>query len=198
MNQKNYRLLIADDHTIIRRGLTMIIQNSFDIRFIYECEKSVDLIRTIKENLITHAIIDITFPDSPSTSYLPQIIEQFPRLKILIYTMHSSNLFEHFINQYPQILFCQKSEPEYQFQKILNSFFSNEIQTPIIFPERNKSSLTILSAMEESVLRLLLAGKTNKEISELLNIKSNTISTYKRRIMDKTEVQSIIELSKLF
>lgn len=196
MIREKHKVLIADDHTVIRRGIALILNTQFKVQGVFECEEAGKIIQSIEENKITHAILDVTFPDQSSIFYLDQILTQFPELKILLFTMHPKALFQNTFSKYKQILYCQKNESEQQFTRMLKKLFSNEI-SPNNIPKRKEKSKDF-SAMEEKVLLLLLGGASTKEISEKLNIKSNTVSTYKRRIFDKKEVQNLMELSKLY
>lgn len=190
------RLIIADDHSVIVTGMSMLIRNHFQIKHIIECNHLESLIDSVVQNQPTHIILDVTFPEDSSLNYIEVLLNHNPELKILLFTMHPKNLFLNLLLQNPKISFCQKSESEFDLMNCISNFlYQEKSKSSSIKTDRRKLTF---SKKEEAIVKLLLDGKSTTEIAELLNVKSNTISTYKRRIFDKTEASSVIELSKIF
>ncbi len=189
-------ILIADDHTIIVKGIKLILKNNFQISNIFECQDLNQLMGNLQRNQISHLILDISFPENSSIHYIDKIRSNFAQLKILIFTMHPSHLFQNTLIKYPDILFCQKSEPEIILLRVLDNFISNKAKsvTTLYLPSKKWR----LSKKEETVTKLLIEGKSTGQIADNLNIKSNTVSTYKKRIFEKTEAKNIFELAKIF
>lgn len=190
------RILIADDHTVIAKGMKLLLKNDFQIINIYDCQDLNNIMGNLKKNKITHLILDVSFPGDSSINYIDEIKVTFPDLKILLFTMHPSHLFQNTLIKYPDILFCQKSETEIKLITILESFLSNKSsnsKSQIITPKKWK-----LSKKEELVTSMLIEGKSTGEIAKNLKLRSNTVSTYKKRIFEKTEAKNILELAKIF
>ncbi len=197
-SENSIRLMIADDHQVIIKGIQLLIQNEFPVNKIHECSNIENLEREIELFQPTHIILDVSFPEDSSIHYLESIFSLVPSVKILLFTMHPEALFQNVMFKYPTLLFCQKSENEYLLLSKLKSFFflsMNIKDNKSPYTQKNKSQL---SQKEETVAQMLIEGKSTTEIANFLNVRSNTISTYKRRIFDKTEATNILELAKIF
>jgi DNA-binding NarL/FixJ family response regulator len=196
MQSEKTGILIADDHSVIAQGIKLILKNNFQIFNIYECQELSQLMGTLQKNQISHLILDISFPEDSSILYIDKIRSNFPQLKILLFTMHPSHLFQNTLIKHPDILFCQKSESEIILMRVLDNFINNKSKSATtLISTRTKWRL---SKKEETVTKLLIEGKSTGQIAENLNIKSNTVSTYKKRIFEKTEAKNIFELAKIF
>jgi two-component system, NarL family, invasion response regulator UvrY len=114
----------------------------------------------------------------------------------MLFSMHPKHLFSHTLEQYPKLLFCQKNANEEHLIQAVELLL-NITDQPNILKSSSKTK-NQLSKTEEQVLQFLLDGKSTNDIAYLLNLKSNTISTYKRRIFDKTQTSNILELSKIY
>ncbi len=197
-SENSIRLIIADDHQVIIKGIQLLIQNEFPVNKIHECSNIENLEREIELFQPTHIILDVSFPEDSSIHYLESIFTLMPSVKILLFTMHPESLFQNVMLKYPALLFCQKSENEYLLLSKLQTFFYQKINdkgNKFTITPKNKSQL---SRKEETVAQMLIEGKSTTEIANFLNVRSNTISTYKRRIFDKTEATNILELAKIF
>ena len=196
MQSEKTGILIADDHSVIAQGIKLILKNNFQIFNIYECQELSQLMGTLQKNQISHLILDISFPEDSSILYIDKIRSNFPQLKILLFTMHPSHLFQNTLIKHPDILFCQKSESEIILMRVLDNFINNKSKSATtLISTRTKWRL---SKKEETITKLLIEGKSTGQIAENLNIKSNTVSTYKKRIFEKTEAKNIFELAKIF
>ena len=196
MQSEKTGILIADDHSVIAQGIKLILKNNFQIFNIYECQELSQLMGNLQKNQISHLILDISFPEDSSILYIDKIRSNFPQLKILLFTMHPSHLFQNTLIKHPDILFCQKSETEIILMRVLDNFINNKSKSATtLISTRTKWRL---SKKEETVTKLLIEGKSTGQIAENLNIKSNTVSTYKKRIFEKTEAKNIFELAKIF
>ena len=196
MQSEKTGILIADDHSVIAQGIKLILKNNFQIFNIYECQELSQLMGNLQKNQISHLILDISFPEDSSILYIDKIRSNFPQLKILLFTMHPSHLFQNSLIKHPDILFCQKSESEIILMRVLDNFINNKSKSATtLISTRTKWRL---SKKEETVTKLLIEGKSTGQIAENLNIKSNTVSTYKKRIFEKTEAKNIFELAKIF
>lgn len=189
------KIIIADDHTVIATGLKLILKNNFQVNDIHVIHDLKQLIPSLKTNNHSHLILDITFPEDSSINYIDQIKVNFPKLSILLFTMHPSHLFQNILIKYPDIFFCQKSANENTLFRTIQAFVYNNQKYS---KQTNPIKKWKLSKNEEVVTRLLIEGKSTGQIAETLNIKSNTVSTYKKRIFEKTDAQNILELSKIF
>ena len=195
-NIKKSRVLIADDHSIILSGIKMILSFQLKISNIFECNNLNQLIDCITLNKPSHLILDISFPEGSSLNILDEIIKKFPKLKIMILTMHSKIMFEHVLKQHKTLFFCEKKLSEAEITLKLESFLENTEKSISSTEEINTK--TTLSKREQKILQLLLKGKSTQNIGTELGIKSNTVSTLKNRIFEKLQVSNLVDLMQLY
>jgi DNA-binding NarL/FixJ family response regulator len=194
-NINKIRVLIADDHSIILSGIKMILTFQLKISNIFECNNLNELIHIITLNKPSHLILDISFPEGSSLNLLEEITKKYPKLQIMILTMHPKIMFEHVLKQYNSLFFCEKKLSETEITLKLESFLDNTNHDSTIQENLKKSTL---SKREQQILQLLMSGKTTQGIAGELGIKSNTVSTIKNRIFEKLQVNTLVDLMQLY
>lgn len=188
-------LLVADDHRIIRKGLIITCQTEFGINQIDEASSCNEIMVALKKKRYTHAILDIVFMDGTTIEILPNIRNLYPDLKILILSMQSFAMYRSTLERYGIRQFISKTASEREELKMLQDFFYNTPENA----RRSGSGETVLDKLtprEVEVLHYLLEGKGSNEIAETLNMKQNTISTFKKRIFEKSNTKSVLELKE--
>lgn len=200
----NKLILLADDHVIIRRGMKVLMDNFFRQEQILEADTTQQILTILKENPITHMILDMQLQDANVIEILPQLKALYPTIPILIYTMSSEDIFGSRMLQLGATGFLSKQSDEQEVFKALDLFFqgkpyiSNHLQEIMNQSKQTHSNpLMSLSERELSVLNRLLKGETVKEISNQLDLKATTVATYKARIFEKLSVSNIIDLRNM-
>jgi len=206
-NNKKISFLVADDHTVVRQGLSMIIKELYTSATVFQVENFISIIEVLKKEPINVLILDINFPDGNSIAIIPEVKKIRPELKIMIFsafdeTVHALRFFNAGANGYLNKL---SEEDEIKFaistlvtegkyisdvtkEKILNSYLLGKKTNPIEH----------LSGREIEIARLLVKGYGNLEISNALDIQKTTVSTYKKRIFEKLQIDNLAELIELF
>lgn len=174
----------------------MILSFQLKISNIFECNNLNDLIEITTLNKPTHLILDISFPEGSSLNLLDEITKKFPKLQIMILTMHPKIMFEHVLKKYQKVFFCEKKLSESEITVKLESFLVNANNS--ITEKLNSHSKNTLSKREQQILQLLMSGKTTQGIAGELGIKSNTVSTIKNRIFEKLQVNNLVDLMQLY
>lgn len=195
-NFSKSRVLIADDHSIILSGIKMILSFQLKISNIFECNNLNEIINIITLNKPSHLILDISFPEGSSLNLLDDITKNYPKLQIMILTMHPKIMFEHVLKNYQNVFFCEKKLSESEITVKLESFLKNSNSD--ITTDTKSTKKNTLSKREQQILQLLMAGKTTQKIAGELGIKSNTVSTIKNRIFEKLQVNNLVDLMQLY
>lgn len=203
---KTIKFLLADDHSMIRQGLVFIIEDADLDADIVHASSLQQILEMVKSNPIDIAIIDAHFPDGNSLSILPEIRKINPEIKILIYTGIDENTHSlKFINAGANGFLSKLSEEDEITQAILKicndgEYLSPATQALLINSMRNPkliNPLLNLTERELEIAELYAEGLGNLEIANKLNIKQNTVSTIKKRIFDKLNIENIVELIEL-
>lgn len=191
-------ILIADDHSMIRKGLKLYMQLNLGYSDIQEAASCNELMRELVKKKYTHLIVDIILSDGSTFEVLPNIRRVYPDLQIMVFSMQPAEIYGEAVKQYGINYYLSKSESEDEIMLALQRFFKNE--TP--FKKNNDvqqqgNPFKELSPRELEVLHYVLKGIGTKQIAQTLNLKMNTISTVKSRIYEKTNAGNIKELIEL-
>lgn len=199
MNQQlKYNILLADDHAIIRNGLEFLISTlQQPITFFHASNKN-ELFQELSHNTIDLLILDLNFEEGNSLIWLQEIRNNYPELKIIVFTSFDESIYKNRVLSLGANAFISKLSKPDEIKIAVEEIINGEIHTYISSENNNSSMLSILSNREMEIALLLIKGYGNLEISNELNIKTTTISTYKQRIQEKLNLNSLPELIELF
>ena len=205
--QCEFNFIVADDHTIVRQGVTFILKEIHKNSCVYQLANFSEIIKRLNTTPIDLLVLDISFPDGTSLNIIPTIKKIQPNLKILIFSAFDENIYAiRYLNAGANGYLSKLSNEEeikLAIKSVLNSgkYISKNIQEKImdnyIF-NKPKNPLEKLSNREIEITKLLVEGYSNIEICDALNIKKSTVSTFKNRIFEKLEVDSLSSLIQLF
>ncbi len=195
-------VLIADDHSLIRKGLKLYLQLDLGYADIYEVSNCHDLMMELVKKKYTHLILDIILSDGSSLEVIPNIRRLYPEIRILVFSMQPEVIYGAALKQYGIHYYLPKATVEQETIRTLQLFLTNEpvIKDSSVMPGL-KNSFTSLTTRELEILHYILNGLGTKEISETLNLKMNTVSTLKKHIYEKTNagnVKELLELASLY
>lgn len=202
------KVLIIEDHPLIRCGLQLLLQKA-------NTEVTVQYSVNFPDGMVKLAaqpfdllILDIDVPGGHNIRMLDMVREKQPDIKILIHSGYDESVYALPYMQAGADGFFSKSSPPEDFPAALEAVMSNgkyissTVQQTLLDnisahgSLKVKNPLSTLSKTEIAVMHLLMEGKWTKEIAAILNVKENTISTYKRRIYDKLNVSDEIQLAR--
>lgn len=208
MNEFNkFRFITADDHSMITKSLSFILKDMYSTAEIFQINNIAGIIKILNTTEIHLLLLDISFPDGDTLKIIPTLKKIQPELKILIFSGHEEDIYAmRYINAGANGYLSKLStedEIKNAISEVLNTgkYFSRNLQDKImdnyIF---NKPSnlLEQLSNRELEIARLLTEGYGNTEICNELNLQKSTVSTYKTRIFEKLEINSVPDLIRLF
>jgi len=200
------KVLLADDHSIVREGLRRIIEESEDIEVIAEADDGRIAIQLAQEKLPDIAVVDISMPGLDGLEVVSQLKVYRPELPIIILTMHEEEQYVvRAIEAGAMGYVTKRSAPEQLVKAIRQVMGGSRYLTPeasealalrIAKGAGGKSSLDSLSNRELQVLRRLAMGHTNHEIAEAYNISTKTVDTYRSRLLKKLNLRNNAELSR--
>jgi two-component system, NarL family, invasion response regulator UvrY len=200
------KVLLADDHSIVREGLRRIIEESEDIEVIAEADDGRIAIQLAQEKLPDIAVVDISMPGLDGLEVVSQLKVYRPELPIIILTMHEEEQYVvRAIEAGAMGYVTKRSAPEQLVKAIRQVMGGSRYLTPeasealalrIAKGAGGKSSLDSLSNRELQVLRRLAMGHTNHEIAEAYSISTKTVDTYRSRLLKKLNLRNNAELSR--
>jgi DNA-binding NarL/FixJ family response regulator len=202
------KIILADDHKIMREGLRTLLEKQPDVEIIAEAGNGRNTVKLAKELTPDIIVMDTVMPDLNGIEATRQIIAANPNIKIIALSMYSDKQFvvemlKAGASGY-MIKDCAFEELIYAINSVINDqiYLSPKITTLVLKeyirgPVKEKDSpFSILSNREREVLQLIAEGKSTKEIAFKLNVSIKTIETHRQQIMHKLEIHSIAELTK--
>ncbi len=202
------RILLADDHKIVRDGLRALLKNQSGMEVIAEAGDGRSTVQMVQELLPNVVIMDIAMPDMNGIEATRQITATAPNVKIVALSMHSDKRFVAEMLKAGASGYLLKDCAFEELDNAIRAVIANRIYLSPkladiiikdytrLFPKTEFSVFSILTFREREVLQLLAEGKTTKEISSSLNISAKTVETYRKQLMDKLDIHSIAELTK--
>ena len=191
-------ILIADDHSMIRKGLKLFMQLSLGYHDIQEVSTCNELMKELVKKKYTHLVLDIILSDGNTLEVIPNIRRVYPEMSIMIFSMQPAEIYGQAVKQYGINYYLSKSLGEEDINQSLQQFLQNEVPfRKGLLLENNENPFSSLAPRELEILHYLLKGIGTKDIADNLNLKMNTISTIKNRIYEKTNAGNIKELMEL-
>ena len=200
------RVLLADDHSIVRAGLRRIIEESVDIEVIAEADDGRTAIQLARETKPDVAVIDISMPGLDGLEVISQLRNNMPTMPIIMLTMHEEEQYVvRAIEAGAMGYVTKRSAPEHIVKAIhqvmggsryLTAEASEALALRIARGAGSRSSLDSLSNRELQVLRRLAMGHTNQEIASAYGISIKTVDTYRLRLLKKLNLRNNAELSR--
>jgi len=206
LNNRPINFLLADDHSLIRQGIVFLLEDMESEHVIFQASTRQTALESVRENPIDIAIIDAHFPDGNSLSILPEIKKIKPEIKILIFTGIDENIHSlRYLNAGADGFLSKMNEEEVIEEAIMKMISHGEYISPatqvlLVSSMKNPNMLNPLSVLTERELQIAemyAEGLGNLEIAGKLDVKQNTVSTIKRRIFDKLEIDNLVELIEL-
>jgi len=192
------KILLADDHSMIRKGLRASFKFELGYTEVSEVANCNELMKELRGTKYTHLILDINLSDGSSLEVLPAIQKLYPDLRIMIFSMQPAGIYAKALRQYGIHHYVSKTMQEEEMIRLLRRFLQNEPppQDPAELSGPN-NPFADFTPRELEILHYILKGTGTNEIASALNLKWNTISTVKNRIFEKTNTGNVIELKDL-
>jgi len=206
----NTKILVADDHQIVREGLRRLIENETDLQVVGEAQTGHLAIDMVGKCLPSVILMDISMPDLNGIEASSKILKEYPNLKIIILSIHSDRRYVHRalkagVKGYV-LKNCFSQELISAIRTVIQGgiYLSPEIQGIVVDDYLSKDaeseSRTIatsqLTTREKEILQLLAEGLTTKEIASKINVSTKTVETHRQHIMDKLDIHNIVQLTK--
>jgi two-component system, NarL family, invasion response regulator UvrY len=197
------RILIADDHTVVREGLKQIISETPDMSIADEAVDGHEVLNKALKNDYDVVVLDITMPGVNGLDVLKQLKSQKPKLPILVLSVHPEEQYALRVLKVGASGYLTKEGASDELVAAIRKVSSGKKYITPSLAERMAYNLEIdaekplhesLSDREYQVLCMIAAGRTPKEISERLFLSGKTVSTYRARILEKMNMKNNAEL----
>jgi DNA-binding NarL/FixJ family response regulator len=202
------RILLADDHAVVRHGLRMVLDAEPDMQVVAEAGDGAEAITHALEDDVDLAVIDITMPRMTGLQAAREIHRRRPKLRILMLSMHENERYLYEALKAGASGYVLKSVADRDLVEAIRAAMRGEkflypgAMTPLIadFLHRARQDLPVredpLSPREQEVVKLVAEGYSNKQIAETLVISEKTVERHRANILDKLGMRDRVELTR--
>lgn len=199
-------IVIADDHPFIREGIKKVVNGELDLEVIGEAEDGNELLAILEEKTPDILVLDITMPDTSGLKLLKKFRDRYPKLPILILSIHSAERFAIRALKAGAYGYLTKTSISEELIKAIRKIVTQEQK--YITPEVAQQLASQVDMSEEEflhedlsdrefeVLCMVASGKEVKDIAEELSLSPQTIHTYRTRIKEKLNISSNVEMTR--
>jgi DNA-binding NarL/FixJ family response regulator len=202
------RILLADDHAVVRHGLRMVLDAEPDMQVVAEAGDGAEAITHALEDDVDLAVIDITMPRMTGLQAAREIHRRRPKLRILMLSMHENERYLYEALKAGASGYVLKSVADRDLVEAVRAAMRGEkflypgARTPLIedFLHRARQDLPLredpLTPREQEVVKLVAEGYTNKQIAETLVISEKTVERHRANILDKLGMRDRVDLTR--
>lgn len=197
------KVLVADNHPIVRAGLNSVIKSSKTADVIGNVSTTSELFDFLSKEKVDIILLEMDIPEINGITALRKLKKDFPEVKVLIFSGQPEDVYalstlragaSGYLSKNADVLLISEA-----ISKIVEGgmFITNELAQRLAFDESTKKPRRFfrkLSTREIEVLKLLAAGKRNKHVAEELGLNEKTVSTYKARLMKKLNVDNFVDM----
>jgi DNA-binding NarL/FixJ family response regulator len=198
------RVVLADDHAIVREPLAEVLEDSGCIRVVGQAADGLQTLEVVARATPDVLVLDYSMPKSNALSLIETLLRQHPHLKVLVLTVHENIHYAVKVLESGGHGYVIKSAAVQELVEAIQSVASGELYiSPKVSqkvlqhlrqPKRDRVGLEALSQREFDLLRVLGAGMSLKECARQLNISTSSASTYRTRLMEKLQLRTTAEL----
>lgn len=199
------RVLVADDHTVVRRGVAALLAETRDISVCGEAATAAEALGAVEERPCDLLLLDLNLPGSRGLELLSEVRRRRPRLAVLVFTVFAEELFAvRALRAGAAGYLTKDAAPELLLQAIRKVARGGRYVSPDL-AERLAAAVTRdeaqplhhgLSDREYAVMRLLASGRSVGEIARELALSVKTVSTYRTRLMEKLALRTNADLTR--
>lgn len=204
---KKLRILIADDHGIVRTGLRLQLERNDQFEVVGEASDGREAVRLAEELVPDIVIMDIAMPSLNGIQAAAQIIKALPQTGIIMLSMHSDESYitrtlaagarGYLLKDNAEVDLYRAVQVVAQGKPFFSPAIANTLLEDYMFQMQQRGlqdSYDLLTDREKEILQLLAEGRSNKEVAVLLNLSTNTVETHRTRIMQKLDLHSAAEI----
>ena len=205
--EKKIRVLLAEDHTLVRQGFRRILEDDPRITVVGEASTGLSAIQLSKELKPDVVVMDLSMPELGGLEASAEILKDFPETKILVLSMYSNQAYVRKAFEIGAKGYILKNAIEVDLTQAVialaegGAYMSPGISNLVIeslkagsFEDRSQDPYERLTLREKEVLQLIAQGKSNKEIAALLNISVNTVAVHRAHLMETLGLHRTAEI----
>jgi DNA-binding NarL/FixJ family response regulator len=204
------KVLLVDDHTVVRQGLRVLLEAEQDIEIVGEADTGRQAVQMTRKLAPDVVVMDIAMPNLNGLEATRQILKEMPKAKVLVLSSYSDDEYVHQMTEAGAAGYLLKQTAATDLIKAIrearkgNAFFSPSISKRLLDQYREaflkgvpvKKRTDILTSREAEVLQLIAEGKPNKQIASDLCISIKTVEKHRQQLMNKLNIHEVAGLTR--
>jgi two-component system response regulator NreC len=200
------RIVLADDHEILREGLRSLLEKNKDLKVVAEAENGREALRHALQCAPDVVVMDVSMPDLNGIEATRAIVGNEARVKVIGLSMHADKRFVSKMLQAGAVGYVLKDSAFQELSEAIETVLQDRVYlSPRLTQQVIKDYIRRLSEednpyaltpRESEVLQLIAEGRTTKQIADQLNVSVKTVETHRQQLMNKLNIHSIAELTK--
>src|SRR6266849_3209948 len=199
------RILIADDHAVVRKGLRDTFNELGDMQVVAEASRGHEVLPQLQKKAVDLVIMDIGLPGRSGLEVLEEVKRRYPKTAVLIFTIHAEEEFAVTAMKSGAAGYLTKESPVEELVRAVRKVAGGSKYVSASLAERlawhvdvktAKTRHDDLSAREHQVVRSIASGKSLKHIAEELSVSSKTVTTYRTRALEKMKLKTNADLTR--
>lgn len=201
---KPVRVVLADDHSMVREALARILEDSGGITVIGQASNGHEAIDMVKTNQVDVVVLDYSMPELDAPSVIEKLLRKTPSVKILVLTVHEnvqyavrtieSGAHGYLIKSAAVEELVEAIRAVHEGEIYISRKVSQEVLQHLRQPKRQRIGVDALSQREFDVLRILGSGKSLQDCAKQMKISTSSASTYRARLLEKLNLEGTAEL----
>jgi len=204
---KKYRVILADDHVLVRQGLRRILEENQDLEIKGEVGDGLELLSLLNKEKTDLVVLDVSMPNLRGIEAIPEMRRIQPNIKVLILTMHNEEEYLYQAVSAGADGYLVKEDAEKELFTAIETVQSGRVYiSPNLTDQSMRNWVRIrrgedsiydaqpLTVRQREILKLIAEGKSNKEIGDLLCISVRTVERHRANMMDKLNIRKTAEL----
>jgi DNA-binding NarL/FixJ family response regulator len=195
------RILLADDHVVVRRGLRLVLESEPDLRVVAEAGDGVEAVRRAVKDDVDLAVLDISMPGMTGIQAAHELHRLRPRLRTLILSMHAGEQYLCEAQRAGASGYVLKSVADHDLIRACRAAMRGEpfvhpaIEAPPLRPAHDGAT-AVLTSRESQILALIADGHTSRQIAEMLVISPRTVERHRENLRDKLGLRNGADLTR--
>ncbi len=205
----NVRLVLADDHAMMREGLKSLLGKEADLSVVGEADNGKDTIELAKKAGAHVIVMDVAMPDLNGIEATRQLLKMNPNMKVVALSGHANREFVREMLKAGASAYVLKSRAYEELVRAIREvmkgkkYLSADVARGVVdeyleiaSSKSENPAFVVLTDREREALQLIAEGKSTKEVGDALNVSVKTVETHRRNIMEKLNLRSVAELTK--
>jgi two-component system, NarL family, response regulator NreC len=202
MPERTIRILLADDHSVVRHGFRMILAAQADLEVIGEAANGREAVEQAEQLQPDLVVMDVSMPELNGIEATRRVLEVAPRCRVLALSMHRDAVYVREILRAGAAGYLLKEAGDHDLISAVRAvaqgqgYLSPAVSDAVLSDYRKHVTdpIDLLTSREREILQLIAEAKTNKEIAQTLNLSPYTVESHRGRIMEKLNLHSVGEL----